>query len=76
MNDTTKLMQEIARVVNRALNPNGDAPNGFVLLVFPADGPEGQKTNYVSNCDRKEILVAMKEVVARFEGQPYQTGRA
>ena len=76
MDETTNVMQSIARVVNRALNPDGDAPNGFVILVFPKEGPDGQRTNYVSNCDREEILVALKEVVARFEGQPYQTGRA
>lgn len=40
MDETTNVMQSIARVVNRALNPDGDAPNGFVVLVFPKEGPD------------------------------------
>lgn len=60
---------------------NGDAKghdrtNGFVLLVFPFGGPEGARTNYISNADRKDMLVALKEIVARFEGQADVRGSA
>lgn len=51
-------------------------PVGFVLLVFPHDGELGARTNYVSNSNRADIIVAMKEVIARFEGQAEVTGRA
>jgi hypothetical protein len=37
---------------------------------------EGDRVNYVSNGDRADMVVALKEVVARFEGQPRQAGRA
>jgi len=75
--ETTNVMQSIASVLDEALNgKHRPKPNGFVVLVFPKEGPEGARTNYVSNCDRKDIIAAMKEVVARFEGQEYQTGRA
>lgn len=75
--ESANVMRAIAGVVDEALNgAERPKPNGFVVLVFPNDGAEGSRTNYVSNCDRKEILVALKEVVARFEGQPQQSGRA
>ena len=47
-----------------------DRSIGFVLLMFPFDTVEGARTNYISNADRKDIVVALKEIVARFEGQP------
>lgn len=77
MKDTNTIMQELARQANHTLNGVvRPGENGFVILVFPKSGPEGGRTNYVSNCDRKDIIAAMKEVIARFEGQPYQSGMA
>ncbi|NTG49007.1 hypothetical protein G6M04_16645 [Agrobacterium rhizogenes] len=77
MNGTAKTMKAMAEALDEVLN-GSDRPkkNGFVLLVFPFGGPEGQRTNYVSNGNREDILVALKEIVARFEGQPHQSGRA
>lgn len=77
MDETTELLQALAGAIDRALN--GDErpkANGFALLVFPFDWPEGQRTNYVSNGKREDIVVALKEIVARFEGQAQQIGRA
>lgn len=77
MTDTKNMMQSMAAALDDVLNEKGKPKkNGFVLLVFPFDGPEGQRTNYVSNGQRQDVIVALKEVVARFEGQPQQTGRA
>ncbi len=77
MTDTKNLMQSMAYALDEVLNENGKPKeNGFVLLVFPFDGPEGQRTNYVSNGQRQDIVVALKEIVSRFEGQPHQSGRA
>lgn len=52
---------------------------GFVLMVYPfndemrTDG----RCNYISNgADRKDVVVLMKEMIARFEGQPEMEGRA
>jgi len=76
MSDTNKTMRAIAQALDDTLNGAvRPKKHGFVVLVFPLDGPEGARTNYVSNCDRKDIIVAMKEVVARFEGQPNVSGR-
>lgn len=77
MTDTKSMMQSMASALDDVLNEKGKPKkNGFVLLVFPFDGPEGQRTNYVSNGQRQDVVVALKEVIARFEGQPQQTGRA
>jgi len=47
---------------------------GFVLMVFPFG--EGGRANYVSNANRADIVATMKEQIARFEGQPEQSGTA
>lgn len=43
-------------------------PFGFALLVFPfGDKPKG-RMNYISNAQRADMLIAMKEFIARSEG--------
>jgi hypothetical protein len=45
---------------------------GFCLLVFPFADKEGEmdgRMNYISNAERKDMLVAMKEFIARNEGR-------
>jgi hypothetical protein len=60
---------------------NGDAKGadretGFVLMVFPY-GDHSGRCNYMSNgADRRDVLVLMKEMVARFSGQADVSGRA
>ena len=82
---TDLLMRSLAKTLDEKLNgidsisPLGDLStrqNGFVLLVFSFGAEEGRRTNYVSNGDRHDILTALKEIVARFEGQPEIQGRA
>lgn len=49
---------------------------GFVLMVFPFGSHDG-RCNYISNgADRRDIITLMKEMIARFEGQPEIKGRA
>lgn len=72
LKETTAVLQGLAAGIDILLNGDGpkeERANGFVLLVFPFGEAEGQRTNYVSNCRRKDIIAALKEVVARFEGQ-------
>lgn len=72
-------MNQIARSLDRVFNGEAkgkDRSIGFVLLMFPFDTAVGARTNYISNADRKDIVVALKEIVARFEGQPEMKGRA
>jgi len=73
---TQQMMQAIAQGLDKGLNEPGKKDIGFVVLLFPFNAPEGARTNYVSNCDRKDVLVALKEVVARFEGAAEQKGTA
>lgn len=63
---------------------NGDAqgkdrPTGFVLMVYPfANFDSGDsRCNYLSNgANRQDVVTLMKEMIARFEGQPDVTGKA
>mgnify|MGYP003652810935 CR=1 FL=1 len=68
---STEHMQAMASALNEALNGSGEKKNGFVLLVFPFEGPKGQRTNYVSNGKREDIVTALKEIVGRFEGRTH-----
>jgi Mor family transcriptional regulator len=57
---------------------NGDArPKrvAFVLLITEFDNMAG-RVNYISNGERKDIVVMLKEILARFEGQAEQKGTA
>ena len=70
------MMNALARGVDEILNGKGGTKkNGFVMLVFPFDGHEG-RCNYISNAERKDIVVLLKEQLARFEGAPDAQGRA
>lgn len=74
----TETTSEVMRVLAQAIDSflNGDERGlvderqiVFALLVFPLSQPEGARTNWVSNGERKDMIVALKEIVARFEGQ-------
>jgi hypothetical protein len=56
----------------------GDARKvGFVLMVFPFGEEKTGRCNYMSNgADRRDVVTLMKEMIARFEGQPETSGRA
>lgn len=74
-------MQVIAQTLDSFLNGDGrgkidERKIGFCVLVFPFGGAEGQRTNYVSNAERRDMIVALKEVLARWEGQPEIHGHA
>lgn len=42
---------------------------GFVLLMFPFDSSDG-RCNYISNAERADVKVLLREQLARFEGSP------
>lgn len=68
MSTTANAMQETMRALVKVFP--GCA---ITLLVSPFNAPEGARTNYVSNANRADMLVAMKEIVARFEGRGHDT---
>lgn len=73
-------MNAIARTLDEAFNGmlrGSHRKTGFVLLVFPFGNPERNRMNYISNgADRGDIVVALKELIANFEGRMQPTGRA
>ena len=71
-------MQALAGFLDHEFNGDakGDArKTGFVMMVF-AFGDTG-RCNYISNgVSRADVVVLMKEMIARFEGQPEMSGTA
>jgi hypothetical protein len=76
-----RLMNTIAGVLDEAFNGNAkgkDRKTGFVLMVYPFGNMEkgDARCNYISNgADRKDVVTLMREMIARFEGQPEMKGR-
>jgi hypothetical protein len=65
-------MNAIARTLDDIFNgPVRPKKTGFVLLVFPfgENEPHRDRINYLSNGKREDVIVAMKELIARFEGR-------
>ena len=73
-------MLAIASVLDETFNGKARGPDknvGFVLLVFPFGAGSSPRCNFISNgAARKDVVVLMKEMIARFEGQPEMGGRA
>jgi hypothetical protein len=66
-------------VFNGPATPDRVRTTGFALLVFPMgeDISGTGRVNYIGNGDRADMLIALKELVARWEGRvPDQGGRA
>jgi hypothetical protein len=76
------MMNAIAGGLDEIFNQGlkGEARHtGFVLMVFPFEGAETDhpRCNYISNgADRRDVVNLMKEMIARFEGQPEMKGTA
>lgn len=67
MNAVAKGLDDIFNGKNR----KGTPETGFVLLVFPFNEADSGRCNFISNgADRKDLVILMKEMIARFEGQP------
>lgn len=66
-------MVAIMQTLDEFVNPGQRAPNkttGIVLMMFPYGEVTG-RCNYMSNgADRRDIVTLMREMIARFEGQP------
>lgn len=73
-------MNAVARGLDKIFNGDAqgaDRQTGFVLLVYPFGAAEGARCNFISNgADRRDVVSLMKEMIARFEGQPEVQGRA
>lgn len=68
-----ELMNALAGAIDGIFN--GDPPvepkkTGFVLMVFPLGPGDDHRCNYISNAERKDIIIMMKEQLRYFEGMP------
>ena len=76
-NKTTSAMYDASSYIDVIFNgkiKGALRPVGFVLLAFNKD--DATKVNYSSNCERRDMIVAMKEILARMEGQPAIIGHS
>jgi hypothetical protein len=63
-------MNDFARSIDKFLN--GDAATkrtGFVVLMF--DFGDNSRMNYISNAQREDMLPALRELLAHFEGRAH-----
>lgn len=65
-----EVMNDIGHMIGSAVKQKGEY--GFVLLVFGFGTRKG-RMNYISNARREDMIVALKELVARFEGFDVET---
>ena len=69
-------MNTLANVLDEHFNEGKKQKKiAFVLLVTEFGNMKG-RVNYISNGERQDIVTMLKEIVARFEGQPEQSGTA
>lgn len=61
-------MNSLGKLLDQAFNPTWPKRIGFALLVFPF-GDDPGRMNYLSNSERKDMIAAMKEFIARAEGK-------
>jgi TolB-like protein len=73
-----QIMNSLAHGIDEILNgQKRPKQTGFVLMVFPFEEVQGEgRCNYISNAQRDDIVVMLKEQIKRFEGQPDITGHA
>ena len=62
-------MQALARTIDGYLNRGAQKKEiGFILLMFQFGDKPG-RCNYISNANRDDVKVLLKEQLAYFEGQ-------
>jgi hypothetical protein len=71
-----KQMEAIAKTLDEFLNgglKGEKRRTGFCVLMFPfgTNEPDRDRINYISNANRKDMITALKELVARFEGHDH-----
>lgn len=68
------MMQELAKVLDRAFNTPGEPKTtGFVLLLFPfgEDDMQTHRCNYISNASREDVVKLLREQADYFEGKEH-----
>lgn len=73
-----KKMNDLAHFLDHEFNgeaKGGARKVGFVMMVFPFRD-HGGRCNYISNANRDDVVVLLKEQLARFQGSPDTQGHA
>jgi hypothetical protein len=76
MSITAEHMSAIASAIDEALNGDArgkDRKIGFALLTFPFGEVKDGRVNYIGNGERDEVRLALKELLARWEGRYAET---
>lgn len=60
-----RIMEGIARAIDRTLNQTEPKQTGFILMLFPFGS--GGRCNYISNAEREDVVEMLKEQVRYFE---------
>lgn len=72
-------METVMRTIDEYMNGEARGPDrkvGIVVMMFPYGDVSG-RCNYMSNgANRSDIVTLMREMIARFEGQPALSGKA
>ena len=77
--DQRRMMNDLAKGLDEILNGKGKPKRiGFALLTYNfGEKLEGTgRINYVGNGQREDVLVALKELLARWEGRYGEEGTA
>ena len=72
------LMNRLAHGLDQALNGDckpDERKVGFFLTVFNFN-QEGGRFNYISNADKLDVRVMLKDVLARIEGRLEEEGKS
>lgn len=64
-----KVMRDIGKLLDGAINRGGKKEWGFILMVFPL-GEKPGRCNYISSANRDDVVTMLKEQLRYFEGAP------
>jgi len=63
-------MKALGVAIDEFINPDGKQSNGFIVMMFKFGDTSAGRMNYLTNADRKDVITALKEQLAYFEGMP------
>ena len=70
-------MNILAQFLDDQFNGNKEPKRvAFVMLISEFGNIDANRVNYISNGRREDIVTMMREILARFEGQPEMKGEA
>lgn len=69
-----EVMNKVAELLDGIFNKKGQPKTtAFCLLITPFGEVDGNRVNYIGNASREDMIVMMKEYIARHEGRTTAT---